>query len=268
MQLEHRFTVPVPPEVAWAALLDPERVTPCFPGATLQSVDGPEFTGTVKVRLGPVALLYKGKGVFTQTDDEGRRTVIEASGRDSRGNSTAAAKVAVKVDPVGDGTAVRLVTDLTVTGRPAQLGRGLIADVGARIVTTFAECLAERLGPAHDDVTAGPGSTGSPEPTGPVGGGSTGSVGSTGNGGSAGGRDGSRERGNGTAGMRTEANGVGPGAAVVRRSRPPADQPAPAASEINLIEVAGAPVLKRLLPVIAFGVVVLVLVRRWVRGRR
>src|SRR5215470_1362548 len=166
MQLEHHFTVPVPPDVAWEALLDPERVAPCFPGATLQSVAGSEFTGTVKVRLGPIALLYKGKGAFTATDTAARRTVIEASARDTRGNGTAAANVAVTVRPDAEGTAVDLTTDLKITGRPAQMGRGLISEVGGKIVSTFADCLAARLverptGESADSGGSGTDTTGS-----------------------------------------------------------------------------------------------------------
>lgn len=168
MQLEHHFTVPVPPDVAWEALLDPERVATCFPGATLQSAAGSEFTGTVKVRLGPVALLYKGKGVFTATNPETRRTVIEASARDTRGNGTAAANVAVTVRPDAEGTAVDLTTDLKITGRPAQLGRGLISDVSGKIVATFADCLAARL--AEQPTGEASGSYGSrTDATGPTG---------------------------------------------------------------------------------------------------
>ena len=229
MKLEHRFTVPVPPDVAWAALLDPERVTPCFPGATLQSVDGPEFTGTVKVRLGPISLLYKGKGAFTDTDEQARRTVIQAAGKDSRGNGTASANVAVQVSEEGTGTAVELVTDLTITGRPAQLGRGLIAEVGGKIVKTFADCLAKRL--AGSDGTPGPEAAPAPVPA-------------------------------------AEPASRAEPAQSAAEPAPPAAEPAPPAEpEINLIDVAGVPVLKRLLPLLLSLVVVLFVVRRLTRRR-
>ena len=244
MQLEHRFTVPVPPDVAWEALLDPERVAPCFPGATVQSVDGPQFTGTVKVRLGPIALLYKGKGRFTSTDAEARRTVIEASGKDSRGNGTATANVAVTVRPDGDGTTVDLVTDLTITGRPAQLGRGLIADVGGKIVNTFAECLAERLaGPPDNPAPPDPAPT--EQTTDPP-----------------------------TATDSAGQNESAEPAATPDQSGEPrpsggtGSSGASAPSEINLIEVAGAPVLKRIAPALLATIVMLLVLRQLLRRRQ
>lgn len=146
MRLEHEFSVPAPPEVVWAAVIDPERVAPCMPGATLTSVDGSSFAGGVKVKLGPVSLLYKGTGEFLETDEQARRVVIKASGKDSRGNGTAAATVTVTLTPDGDGTKGSVSTDLTVTGKPAQFGRGMIVEVGGKILDTFAGCLASKLG--------------------------------------------------------------------------------------------------------------------------
>jgi uncharacterized protein len=152
MQLEHSFTVPVPVEVAWQALHDPERVAPCLPGATLTSVDGSEFSGTVKVRLGPVSLTYKGTGRFTSSDEDARRLVLEATGKDSRGNGTASATITATVAEAGDDASrVDVVTDLTITGRPAQLSRGLIGEVSGKILDAFAECLASKLTSAASD---------------------------------------------------------------------------------------------------------------------
>src|SRR5882724_4613935 len=131
MQLENTFTVPAGIDEAWAAFNDPRRVAPCFPGATLDSYEEDSFTGTVKVKLGPISLTYKGKGTFVERDEDAHKVVIEASGRDSRGN----------------GTAITMVTDMTVTGRPAQFGRGVMADVSDKIVGQFSSCLAKKLGP-------------------------------------------------------------------------------------------------------------------------
>ncbi|MFE2750890.1 SRPBCC family protein [Actinosynnema sp. NPDC059335] len=154
MKLEHRFTVPAPVPDVWEALLDPEKVAPCMPGATLTGVDGRKFTGTVKVKLGPVTLLYKGTGEFTSVDERVRAAVLKASGKDTRGNGTASATVSVALTSAGAGTDVSVVTDLNVTGRPAQLGRGLISEVSGRIIAEFAECLATRLAPAEaEEVT-------------------------------------------------------------------------------------------------------------------
>lgn len=150
MRLEHEFSVPAPPDVVWAAVIDPERVAPCMPGATLTAVDGAEFSGGVKVKLGPVSLQYKGSGEFLETDEQARRVVIKASGKDSRGNGTAAATVTVTLSEEGGGTRGTVVTDLTVTGKPAQFGRGMIVEVGGKILDAFATCLATKLDTTGD----------------------------------------------------------------------------------------------------------------------
>lgn len=142
MRLEHSFEVPVPVEQAWSVLLDIERVAPCMPGATLTSHEGDDFTGTVKVKLGPVNLTYKGKGRFVEIDEAARRVLVTASGADSRGAGTAAAKVAATLVEAGAATRVEVVTDLDITGKAAQFGRGLIGDVSAKLVGQFADCLA------------------------------------------------------------------------------------------------------------------------------
>ena len=145
MRLEHEFRVAAPIDEVWSALLDPGRVAPCMPGATLDSVSDDSFTGSVKVKLGPVALLYKGSGTFETTDAAARRAVIKASGKDSRGNGTASATVDVTLSADSGGTVATVVTELSVTGRPAQFGRGMITEVGGRILDQFAACLAGRL---------------------------------------------------------------------------------------------------------------------------
>jgi carbon monoxide dehydrogenase subunit G len=147
VRLEHNFEVPVDVQQAWQVLLDIERVVPCMPGATLTSHEGDDFTGTVKVKIGPVSLTYKGKGSFTEVDDAAHRIKIKASGADSRGAGTAAASVTAALVPAEtDGhTRVEVVTDLDVTGKAAQFGRGLIGDVSSRLVGQFADCLAGKL---------------------------------------------------------------------------------------------------------------------------
>jgi uncharacterized protein len=148
MRLDHSFTVPVPVDEAWKVLLDLPMVAPCLPGATLSEYDGETFTGTVKVKLGPITLEYKGMGRFVERDEAAHRAVIEASGRDSRSPGTARATITTTLTRDGDATRVEVATDLTVTGRPAQFGRGMLNDVGARLIGDFADCLAERLGEA------------------------------------------------------------------------------------------------------------------------
>lgn len=150
MDLQHTFTVPIGIDAAWAAFTDLEGIAPCFPGAVITSVDGDDFTGTAKVKLGPIALMYSGKGVWVSRDGSTHQAVIEASGKDKRGNGTASATITAHLEP-GDGvTKVFVDTDLRITGRPAQFGRGVIQDVGSKILDQFASCLSERMG--QDDV--------------------------------------------------------------------------------------------------------------------
>ena len=145
MQLEHHLSVPAPIDVVWPALLDPERVAPCVPGATLTGVDGDSFTGTVKVKVGPITLLYKGTGTFTEQDEQARRAVLKAAAKDTRGNGTVNATVTLTLTDEGDHTTGIVATDLSITGKPAQFGRGMIADVGGKIIEQFSACLSERL---------------------------------------------------------------------------------------------------------------------------
>ncbi len=146
MDLEHDFTVPMPVDEAWAAFNDLELIAPCFPGAVITSVDGDDFTGTAKVKLGPIALMYSGKGTWLERDEEARRVVIEANGKDKRGNGTAGALITAHLREDGEGTRVVVHTDLKITGRPAQFGRSVIQDVGSKILDQFASCLSTRLG--------------------------------------------------------------------------------------------------------------------------
>lgn len=147
MQLEHTLSVPAPVEEVWTALLNPEKVAPCMPGATLTGVDGDTFTGTVKVKLGPVALTFKGTGAYVEKDENARRAVIEANAKDTRGNGTVAATITVVLTGDGDRTDGTVKTDMKITGKPAQFGRGMISDVGGKILEQFADCLSKKLGP-------------------------------------------------------------------------------------------------------------------------
>ncbi|GAA2819619.1 SRPBCC family protein [Saccharopolyspora taberi] len=266
MQMQHHFSVPVPVEVAWKALLDPERVAPCMPGATLTRAEGTEFAGTVKVKLGPISLLYKGTGTFTEVDEAARKVVIDASGKDSRGNGTAAATVTATMVAEGGGTAVQVDTDLKVTGKPAQLGRGLISEVGGKILGQFAACLSDRL-------------AGEPAPAAP-----------------ATSRNGDRSAAEAAAGNGEKAVSAPAEAAGAERTRRPgwrvtspagetswsstareepaerADAvvkggPVPSEEAIDLLGTAGTPVLKRVVPVAAV-VIGLAVVFRLIRRRR
>jgi uncharacterized protein len=146
VELTHEFTVPASVEDAWAAFNDLERITPCFPGAALTSFDGETFAGGVKVKLGPISMQYTGTGKFLERDDVAHRAVIEAKGKDKRGNGTAAATVTAELADAGDSrTNVRVRTDLNVTGKPAQFGRGVMQDVSDKLLGQFATCLESRL---------------------------------------------------------------------------------------------------------------------------
>lgn len=160
MELDHSFRVPADLDTVWRAVLDPERVAPCMPGATLTEVSGSAFSGTVKVKLGPISLLYKGSGELLETDEQARRVVIKASGKDSRGNGTATATVTVTLRADGEATAGSVHTDLSITGKPAQFGRGMISEVGGKILDAFATCLATRLGPAEESAPEPPSANG------------------------------------------------------------------------------------------------------------
>src|SRR5689334_4152204 len=151
MKLENNFTIDAPVEKAWEALNSPETVAPCFPGATLTDYEGDSFTGTVKVKLGPIAMTYKGKGTYVSRDEAAHEVVIDANGRDSRGNGTANATVTASLAADGpDRTAVSMVTDMTITGKPAQFGRGVISDVADKIIGQFSACVARKLAPSAE----------------------------------------------------------------------------------------------------------------------
>ncbi|MCT7355576.1 SRPBCC family protein [Streptomyces sp. 15-116A] len=164
MELHHEFTVPVPVDDAWRALLDIERVAPCLPGATVDEYDDKNVSGSVKVKVGPVTVTYTGTAVFEERDETAHRMVLVASGRETRGQGTARATVTGTLDERDGATAVSVRTDLTVTGRPAQFGRGVLAEVGERIIGQFAACLSERLAeqpqPMADTAPAGVAGTG------------------------------------------------------------------------------------------------------------
>jgi uncharacterized protein len=141
VELVNEFRVPVPVDQAWEVLTDIERIAPCMPGAQLLSVDGEEFTGAVKVKVGPITVQYKGKAAFEEKDETARRAVIKASGRETRGQGNAAAVVTAELKDGGDNTTCVLSTDLTISGKAAQFGRGVLADVATKLIQQFAERL-------------------------------------------------------------------------------------------------------------------------------
>ncbi|GHB60089.1 hypothetical protein GCM10010306_062070 [Streptomyces umbrinus] len=146
MKLENTLSIPVAVEDAWRVLLDVERVAPCVPGATLTASDGDEHRGWIKVKLGPIGLTYNGTVTFLTRDERARVVVLEAGGREARGNGTAKALVTCRLtDAGGDRTDVYVETELNVTGKPAQFGRGTLAEVSGALMDRFAENLAAEL---------------------------------------------------------------------------------------------------------------------------
>jgi uncharacterized protein len=252
MELDHSFTVPVPPDRAWEVLLDVERIAPCMPGATVEEFDGEVVTGRIKVKVGPVSLTYRGTAKFTERDPDTRVVVVDASGKETRGAGTAAATVRASLVPSGEGTEVSIHTTMNVTGRPAQFGRGVIAEVGGKLVEQFAANLAQMISDGGAD--AGPADTG-PADTGPA---DTGPAGLSSETGAA----------PDSSAVSTDA-GPAPAESASAAAAPPVRTvTAPPAAQnedsINLVRLVGPALLKRVLPVAA-GIAALALLGRRVR---
>lgn len=141
MELKNDFHVSVPIDVAWAVLTDLERIAPCMPGAELQEVEGDEYRGIVKVKVGPISAQYKGSARFIEKDDDHHRAVLLAEGRDTRGQGNASATVTAIAIPEKDGTTVSIVTELAITGKVAQFGRSVMGDVSVKMLGQFADRL-------------------------------------------------------------------------------------------------------------------------------
>ena len=147
MELSHDFVVPAPIAQTWAVFMDLDSVGSCFPGATVESVTADGFAGAVKVKLGLIALVYTGSGHFIERDDVAHRAVIEAKGKDKRGNGTAGATVTIQLAPAQGGAATRVdvATELAITGKPAQFGRGVMQDVSDKLLQQFVRCIEGRF---------------------------------------------------------------------------------------------------------------------------
>ncbi len=278
MELTNDFRVSVSPAKAWAVLTDVERIAPLLPGAQLQEIEGEEFRGVVKVKVGPITAQYKGTANWQERDEGARNAVLEASGRDTRGQGNARATISMSLTPDGEGTKVDVVTDLTITGKVAQFGRGVLADVSSKLLGQFVEALEADLeregtvggpppappggseaavsagGPAHLSSDASPATNGAsgtspapsetpatpeaaPSPT-------SDAPSTSGSGGS----------GSGAAGSGAASQGP-------RRVDHPEPEP------IDLVDIAGSSIARRLLPALGgLGVVLLVFLLR--RARR
>jgi carbon monoxide dehydrogenase subunit G len=251
MQLEHQFGVPVPMAKAWDVLLDVERIAPCMPGATVDSFDGETIEGRVKVKVGPIQITYVGTARFTDKDEAARRAVIEASAKEARGSGTATATITAQLqDDGGSATNVTVTTDLAITGKPAQFGRGVMEEVGNKLLGRFADCLADTLG-SGDATDSSTEAEAAAEPA---------------------------PAATASAATAPAAADPSPAAAVAAATvgtPTPAARPSPAPTPlrrpvendaIDLLNTAGLPVLKRAAPVIV-GLVVFFLFWRLVRRR-
>ncbi|MCF7549353.1 SRPBCC family protein [Pseudonocardia sp. WMMC193] len=146
MELINTFSVSEPVDRAWAVITDLERVAPCLPGAALLGVDGDDYQGAVKIKVGPVTAQYEGVARFASRDDDAHHAVLRAEGRDTRGQGNAAATIDLRLHARGDGTEVVVLTDLELAGRVAQFGRGVIADVSGKLIGRFAQRLEDEMG--------------------------------------------------------------------------------------------------------------------------
>jgi carbon monoxide dehydrogenase subunit G len=229
MEMDHSFTVPVPPDRAWDVLLDVARIAPCMPGASVDEYDGEVVTGRIKVKVGPVSLTYRGTAKFTERDPEAKVIVLEASGKETRGAGTASATVRATLEPEsgGEATKASMHTTMNVTGRPAQFGRGVMVEVGSKLVEQFAQNLRQLIA---DDAGVG---GGNPAATG-------------------------EEANPGQATAPPETGATGPGSTQPSATMPPAAAtpsapapPAPAGDDsINLVKLVGPAILKRAVPVV------------------
>jgi len=234
MKIENSFTIDAPVDQAWALLTNIPEIAPCLPGAKLSGEEDGVYTGAVKIKGGPVTAEYRGTAEFVERDDVNHKAVIDGKGRDSRGAGNAQALITAAMRDVGGQTEVDISTDLKITGKVAQFGRGVMQDVSEKLLGQFAECLATKL------------------ELGDVAGAATGAVsGMTGKAGAA-----AAGAGAAVAGAGAALTGAGAGAAGKLGMGDDDDDDA-----LDLLDVAGGAVFKRLIPVaILLAVIILVLV--------
>jgi carbon monoxide dehydrogenase subunit G len=242
MELTNEFTVDAPIEQAWSVLTDLERIAPCMPGAQLTEVEGDEYRGNVKIKVGPITAQYKGVATFVSKDDSSHTAVLKAEGRDTRGQGNASATITASLTPAGSGTKVVVGTDLTITGKVAQMGRGVLADVSGKLLDQFVQSL-------ESDV---------------LGGAAPGADAASGNGAEA---QATADAPQATADAPPAAPGP-TGANGPSASSGPRRIDSPEAKPIDLLDASGAPIAKRVGPIVGVLVVVLWLLRRRRKRRK
>jgi carbon monoxide dehydrogenase subunit G len=257
LKLENEFTVPAGIDDAWSVLLDVERVAPCLPGAAVEPGAGEDgaYNGTMTVKIGPITARYKGTVRVLEADEANRRAVMRAQAKDARGQGTAAATITSTMDETSDGTHVKVVTDMRVTGPAAQFGRGVMQDVSAKMMRQFADCLAREMSgptPAAADTWSAAGGNGDavaaePAATAPSAGGEVLTAGG-----------GPAEETTPSAGGEVLAGG---GTESVAGEPAPAPRPRPTPEVLDLADAGREAVLKRAAPVVGAALVLLILLR-------
>jgi carbon monoxide dehydrogenase subunit G len=280
MELSNEFVVPVAVDEAWVLLTDVERIAPCMPGAELQEIDGEEYRGIVKVKVGPITAQYKGKATFVEKDDTAHKAVLRAEGRDTRGQGNANATITASLVSEGSGTKVTVVTDLAITGRAAQFGRGVMADVSTKLLGQFVSCLEKNvLGAGAEVASAAGGAAAAEAPPSEAGAAAPAEVGASREAVSSSAESGApapsgpqtREAGGASdaalAGGASGTNGKhSQAAAPTSGPRQIVSKPA---EPVDLLGTAGSPVMKRLLPAVVGALVAFIIgrrLRRWRRG--
>jgi carbon monoxide dehydrogenase subunit G len=255
MELTNEFRVGVPPAHAFAVLTDLERIAPCMPGAQLQEVEGDEYRGVVKVKVGPITAQYKGKAMLIEQDEAGGRAVLRAEGRDTRGQGNANATITATLTPDGEGTKVVVVTDLTVTGKVAQFGRGVLADVSAKLLGQFVDCLHTNVLAGGDESGAQAAPSAGPPPA----------ASATSSAESSTAAEAAPTRQASKTGVAPSATGQDNGSVAAPSVR---KIDAPEAAPVDLLDAAGASVAKRAVPLaIVIGVVLAFILWRRRRAR-
>jgi carbon monoxide dehydrogenase subunit G len=242
MELTNEFHVPTPIDRAWKVLTDIELIAPCMPGAALEEIEGDEFRGGVKIKVGPITAQYQGKARFLEKDDTAHKAVLRAEGRDTKGAGNAAATITAQLTASGTGTDVKVTTDLTITGKVAQFGRGVLADVSAKLLGQFVQCLEHNVLAQPEAVAAEVAAAGA-ELAGAAAPATAGSAA-------------------GSAAGAAAAAGEAPAAPTVRKIAPTSQ-----AAPVDLLGTAGSPVLKRLVPA-GIGLLLVLWLLRRLRGSK
>lgn len=250
-KLVNEFTVNLPVDEAWKVLTDVERIAPCMPGATLEEIEGDVYRGVVKVKLGAISTAFRGQANFIEKDDADHRAVLKGEGRDTTGKGNASALITAKLEPVDDNsTKVAVETDLHITGKVAQFGRGIMGDVSKKLLNQFATNLNTMLDQEPSIASSGPKTAQS-------------IVNDAGAGAPA-----EKAADNGETAVATAPAAEPAPDSTARAATPSAAASAvrkingPAAAPIELSDVAGSAILKRVLPLIGGLALLWIIVRR------